>query len=123
MRYVLFALLALGLTACYSEDDFNADFAEATCAKAQECESSVIDYYMTELGMDEATATETAQQMTDAWCGSGESSEGDTTEETESTCTFNKDNAQQCVSEVEDATCEASASGWILPDICGQTCE
>ncbi len=123
MRYVLFALLALGLTACYSEEDFNADFADASCAKAQECESSIVDYYVNELGMDETTATDTAKQMTDAWCGTGE--EGETTDEgtEESTCTFNKDNAQQCVSDIEAATCEASAMGWTLPDICGQTCE
>ncbi len=126
MRYVLFALLALGLTACYSEDDFNADFAEAACAKATECEQSIIDYYVNDLGLDETTAADSAKMVTDAWCGSTDTEEGeDTDTETteESTCEFNKDNAQQCVDDIEAATCEQSAMGWTLPEICGQTCE
>ncbi len=126
MRYVLFALLALGLAACYSEDDFNTDFAQASCDKATECEQSIIDYYVNDLGMDETTAADSAKMVTDAWCGTAETTDEGTTEETEettSTCTFNKDNAQQCVSDIEAATCEASAMGWTLPDICGKTCE
>lgn len=120
MRYALISLFVIfGLAGCYNEDKFATEMMDAACAKATECEASIATYWEG-TGMDADTAASTAKTMTDAWCATTEDTGDD---DTESTCSFNKTNAKDCVSGIEGATCEESATGWAFPDVCAKTCE
>lgn len=98
--------LLLGLSACYKEADYEAEYTEAICDKYFEC-------------YDEA------QQENLSWSSAEDCyEERDTPLVTEdSTCEFDSDNAKLCVEETRDLACADLYDGrWPTPcaSVCGE---
>lgn len=119
MKRAVFAVLFIA--GCgYSEEQFTDDFLASTCDLYTRCEAEIVQSYV-DMGLDEATATSTWQTATDTICNPPDATDTGTVEDN---CTFNADNAQTCIDEMDALDCAAFVSGsYAFPTVCSQTCE
>ena len=121
MKRFLTATLMLGLTVgcAYSEEEFAEDYSDASCTRMSECEGDIVTAYVS-LGMDEATAQTTYDDAYTAACETEAEGEGEG--EGESTCEFDPDLAQECVTGVEELSCDFYSTGTGFPSSCTDYC-
>ncbi len=105
MKRLPFLLAVVGLASCgYTEDSYISDYVDVVCGLYAEC-----DLY--------------SEYFTQEMC----ESIGDTTEDTgatTTTCTFDGDIAQDCISAWEEITCDDLTAGNV-PSVCANvySCE
>lgn len=105
----------------YSEDQFADDFLASNCDLFTRCEAEILQSFI-DMGLDEATAQTTVDGMIDPICNPPEVEDTGTTEEP--TCTFNADNAQACIDELDALVCADWIAGmYAYPEVCSKTCE
>ncbi len=119
-RFNLFALTLTLVAGCgYTEDKFADDYADAYCERMVSCEAEIVAAYEG-MGLDAETSQSTYDDAYTLSCETEVDDDGEG--EGDDNCEFNADKADECVTGVEELSCDFWSTGTGFPAACGEVC-